>query len=91
MTIRVLLVHALPDEQHELSLEFDTGATVRDAIARAHEDLLFGGLPLADLTVGIWGEVTGPDRQLEDGDRIEFYRPLMTDPKTARRRRAEKG
>ena len=27
---------------------------------------------------------------LEDGDRIEIYRPLIADPKDARRKRAEK-
>jgi putative ubiquitin-RnfH superfamily antitoxin RatB of RatAB toxin-antitoxin module len=31
------------------------------------------------------------DRVLEEGDRVELYRPLTLDPMEARRRRAKRG
>ena len=39
--------------------------------------------------VGIWGRACAMTRRLEDGDRVELYRPLMVEPKEARRVRAE--
>ncbi len=39
--------------------------------------------------VGIWGRCVDKTRVLKEGDRLELYRPLTTDPKTARRLRFE--
>lgn len=39
------------------------------------------------LQCGIWNARTTPDTVLQDGDRLEIYRPLTADPKTARRER----
>ena len=36
---------------------------------------------------GVWGRVVGLDWVLRAGDRVEMYRPLTVDPKTARRQR----
>ena len=38
--------------------------------------------------VGIYGKVVSMNHQLVSGDRIEVYRPLVFDPKEARRKRA---
>jgi putative ubiquitin-RnfH superfamily antitoxin RatB of RatAB toxin-antitoxin module len=46
-------------------------------------------LAIDDLAVGVFGESCGPDRVLKGGDRVEFYRPLIADAKTARRLRAK--
>jgi putative ubiquitin-RnfH superfamily antitoxin RatB of RatAB toxin-antitoxin module len=40
--------------------------------------------------VGIFGEIAGLRDPVRDGDRVEIYRPLLADPKEARRRRAER-
>lgn len=37
--------------------------------------------------VGVWGRAVLSDHMLEDGDRIELYRPLKVDPKIARQER----
>lgn len=37
--------------------------------------------------VGVWGRVVEPSAFLGDGDRVEIYRPLAADPKSARRAR----
>jgi hypothetical protein len=42
--------------------------------------------------LGVWSKVvTEPSTHiLQDGDRVEIYRPLTIDPKAARKARAEK-
>lgn len=45
------------------------------------------GLALEDTPVGIWGRRARPDTLLRPGDRVELYRPLVCDPKQARRLR----
>ena len=46
-------------------------------------------LGIEELDVGVVGGACGPDRVLNGGDRVEFYRPLIADAKTARRLRAK--
>ncbi|NQW85206.1 MAG: RnfH family protein [Alcaligenaceae bacterium] len=48
------------------------------------------GQPLAQegALVGIFGQRCALSRVLQEGDRIELYRPLIVEPKAARRRRA---
>jgi uncharacterized protein len=45
------------------------------------------GLDAATLSLGLWGRVCQPDQMLRDRDRVEIYRPLLVDPKEARRQR----
>ncbi len=86
--MKVRLVYALPEVQHELEIELEDGSLVADAIAVAEGDPLFSRLPLRDSGWGIWGEVVDAQRALSADDRLEFYRPLRMDPMTARRQRA---
>jgi uncharacterized protein len=44
------------------------------------------GVPVS---VGVFGELVQLDTCLQDGERVEVYRPLLADPKEARRRRAK--
>ena len=45
---------------------------------------------LRSLPSGIWGRLANAEHLLQDGDRLEFYRPLKVDPKIARRERFAK-
>jgi putative ubiquitin-RnfH superfamily antitoxin RatB of RatAB toxin-antitoxin module len=63
-------------------------ATIDDALRLAAADPEFAGIDLAVSAVGIFGRVSIPGQMLADGDRIEIYRPLAADPKSARRARA---
>jgi putative ubiquitin-RnfH superfamily antitoxin RatB of RatAB toxin-antitoxin module len=70
-------------------LALPPGATLADAVlasgvAERH------GLDVATLVTGVWGRVQPPTHILRDGDRVEIYRPLVVDPKTARRLRFQK-
>jgi len=71
-----------PGETCEWALQLTTGASVADALQAC-------GLDPADagFSCGIWGRVTQPDHVLQEGDRVEWCRPLVVDPKVARRER----
>lgn len=86
--IQVAVVMALPESFIEVPLEIPRGGTVMNALERAQAHELFRHLTLSDFAVGIFGEVVSRTRLLGDGDRLEVYRPLETDPKTRRRQRA---
>ncbi len=86
--IRVEVVYALPGAQEVTSLELDPGATVADAIAASGLLARHAALRGDRRAVGIHGKIVSPGRALESGDRVEIHRPLVADPKDARRLRA---
>ncbi len=90
LEIRVEIVYAEP--QHSIIRPFTltAGALVRDALAKAASDPAFSQVDLENSPVGIFGKLTRADQVLNDGDRIEIYRPLKQEPKVARRSRAAK-
>jgi putative ubiquitin-RnfH superfamily antitoxin RatB of RatAB toxin-antitoxin module len=63
------------------------GSTLHDALRASDIDV--PGLDLATCPVGIFGKKKTPDTVLREGDRVEIYRPLVADPKDARRRRVK--
>lgn len=90
--IAVEVVYALADKQKLLRLTVPQGTTVREAALRSGMEGFFPGLDLATSPLGIFGKaVPKPDeRVLEEGERIEIYRPLIADPKEVRKQRAAK-
>ncbi len=66
------------------------GATVAQALHSSGLLELFPALAQTGPVVGVWGRKTDPQQQLRDGDRVEIYRPLLVDPKAARRQRFSK-
>ena len=88
--LRVEVVYALPERQMTAELELDQGATVRESIIASGILELHREVDLNTLDVGIWGKRVGLDCVLRSGDRVEIYRPLVADPKAARRQRASK-
>ena len=43
------------------------------------------------MPAGIYGAPASRSQVLREGDRVELYRPLVLDPKEARRQRAQLG
>jgi putative ubiquitin-RnfH superfamily antitoxin RatB of RatAB toxin-antitoxin module len=89
-TIRVSVVYALPDRATEVALTLPAGATLGEALVRSGLAARHPELDLARCPVGIFGRRYGRQKALADGDRIEIYRPLVAEPKDARRRRAQR-
>jgi putative ubiquitin-RnfH superfamily antitoxin RatB of RatAB toxin-antitoxin module len=69
-----------------LTLDVPDGSTVREAIE--HSGLLrqYPDIDLAIQRVGIFGKLSKLDASLNDGDRVEIYRPITVDPETVERR-----
>jgi putative ubiquitin-RnfH superfamily antitoxin RatB of RatAB toxin-antitoxin module len=88
--IAVTVVLALSDSATEVALRLPTGATVSDALAQSGLAALHPELDVAGAPIGIFGRRVERDCVLADGDRVEIYRPLIADPKDARRRRARR-
>jgi putative ubiquitin-RnfH superfamily antitoxin RatB of RatAB toxin-antitoxin module len=89
--LRVEVVFALPEKQVMLALSVERGATVAEAIAASGLAERFPDESIRDLETGIWGHPAARDRCVEEGDRIELYRPLLRDPREARRELAQSG
>lgn len=71
-----------------ISLSLPVGATVEQALNLSGILHRCPEIDLARNKVGIFGEVVSLKQRLAPGDRVEVYRPLLTDPKEIRRRRA---
>ncbi len=81
--MRIELLIAWPDRCRSQLIELPQGACLADALALATLD------PDREAVAhAIHGVVARPQQPLHDGDRIELLRPLLADPKEARRRRA---
>ena len=89
--ITIEVVYALPERQSLLELEVPEGTTARQAALASGLDEEFPGLDLAANPLGIFGESVEDERVLRAGDRVELYRPLLMDPREARRQRASGG
>lgn len=85
--MRVLVAYAGPEGEAVDPVEVPDGARVADALARCRVAPRLG-LDLAGLDVAIHGQRAHAQTPLRDGDRIELLRPLVADPRDARRRRA---
>lgn len=89
--ITVEVAFALPEEQALEQFTVPADSTVETAIHRSGLLERFPEIDLTENKVGIFGKATGLDAPLRDGDRVEIYRPLIADPKEARKRRAAEG
>lgn len=86
--IAVEVVVALPDRQSVYAVELEQGASVMQAIEASGVRRAEPNLVIDPARLGIFARRVGPDDVLREGDRVEIYRPLLLDPKEARRRRA---
>ena len=88
--IHIEVVYGVPDKQSILAITVKESTTIEQAIIESGIMSLFEDIDLAKNKVGVWNRVAKLSDELEEGDRIEIYRPLLADPKEVRKRRAEK-
>lgn len=86
--LRVEVVYALRDRCWRVAVALAPGARVADALAAADLPSRVPGLVVEAGMLAIYGRAVAPDEALHDGDRVELLRPLVADPKQARRERA---
>lgn len=85
--ICVTLVQCVaPRQVEERNLILPAGSVLRHALQVIAPDAADHG-PDTHWVCGVWGRVMPLDTVLRDGDRVELYRPLLVDPKVARRER----
>lgn len=88
--IDIEVVYALPRCTHSLMLTVSIGTTVQQALDLACEQTPFSKLDMSEHPVGIYYEVVNDlGRVLIADDRIEIYRPLLTEPMQQRHVRAK--
>ncbi len=88
--LHVEVVYALINQAHIIPLRVTPDCTIRQAIDQSDIMKNYPDIDLSINRVGVFNKLRDLDDILEEGDRIEIYRPLQVDPKEARRRRAEK-
>jgi uncharacterized protein len=89
-TIEVELIYALPQEQIAETLRVPVATTIGQAIAQSSVLQRYPEIAARPLAIGIFGQRAEASRVLQEFDRIEIYRPLIADPKQARRTRARR-
>lgn len=88
-TLAVEVAYALPDRQRILQIEVTPGTTALEAIRQSAIEQEFPGLQVDETSaMGIFGQAVKSTQVLQNGDRVEIYRPLLIDPKEVRRARA---
>ncbi len=85
------LVFAQPERQQMVTLRVDSDTTVEMAISLSKIGKDFPDEDFASFQAGIWGKPVNRGHLLQDGDRLELYRPLAMDPRKARRQLAASG
>ena len=96
-SILVEVAYALPEKQKIVELSVTVGTTAYEAVQQSNITDFFPGLDIENAKMGMFGQAFGAkglkpvkEHELQAGDRVEIYRPLISDPKEVRRRRAEK-
>lgn len=85
--ISVEVAYASLTEQKILMLQVKEGTTINDAIYLSGILTVFPEIDLSRQKVGVFSKIKKLDEVVHDGERVEIYRPLVLDPKEARRRR----
>lgn len=88
--ITIEIAYANTKQQYLQSFSITTPCTVEQALLAADIIKQFPEINLNQNFIGIFSKKVKPETLLQDGDRLEIYRPLAIDPKQARRLRAKK-
>lgn len=89
--ISVSLVFALAEQQWLYETAVPRGTSAQELIEQSNfldEIELLKDKAIESLDLGIYSQKIKPDALLEEGDRVEIYRPLTADPKEVRRQLA---
>lgn len=89
--IEISVVYATRAQQWLRELNLERGSSAGDAVYASGlltdvEEL--NSATLESLDLGVYAQAVNSDYLLQDGDRVEIYRPLLADPKEVRRQLA---
>ena len=89
--IEVSIVYATPEKQSLVEKRVPRGTSAAELLELSglmDEVEALKGCLIEDLQLGIYAKLIAHDHLLEQGDRVEIYRPLAADPKEVRRQLA---
>jgi uncharacterized protein len=84
--MKIGVVYATPRRQFWMTVDLPDGAMVKDAIDRSGVLNQFPEIDLQNQKVGVFSKAVALDAVLEDGDRVEIYRPITADPKKVKQK-----
>lgn len=85
--MNVGVCYAEVDRQLWMRLEVPDHSTVAETIQLSGLLKLYPEINLDNQKVGIFGKIAKLDTPVQEGDRVEIYRPITADPQTVQRRR----
>lgn len=88
--IQIEVAYATPAQSWLIPLSIEQGSTIQQAIVSSGILEQCPEINLEINKVGIFSNIAMLDTFLRAGDRVEIYRPLILEPKQARRLRAVK-
>ena len=88
--ISIEIAYAGYENQMIISLEIAEGSTIKTAIELSGILTLFPEIDLEKQKIGIFSKPKKLLDKVNEGERIEIYRPLIIEPKEARRLKARK-
>jgi len=89
--ISVSVAYATPEKQwlHETTVARGTSAQELIELSDFMNEIpALEAQSISELTIGVYADKIELDYLLEEGDRVEIYRPLTADPKEVRRQLA---
>lgn len=90
-TINVSIVYATPNRQYLIEQTVPRGTSASELVSISGIKQQCSALAKFDdteLVLGVYSQRVRADHLLEEGDRVEIYRPLTADPKEVRRQLA---
>ena len=85
--MRIQIVYARPEHQEVRYVELQDSARLGEALQASGLLQDFPEIDWVSGAVGVSGKVRSLTTPLQDGDRVEIYRPRLVDPKLRRRER----
>jgi uncharacterized protein len=82
---RCVVAYATRERQYLWAVDVPVAANIDEVIEAARQLADEPDVPWDTAPVGIFGEVCDRSTVPAEGDRIEIYRPLQTDPRERRR------
>jgi putative ubiquitin-RnfH superfamily antitoxin RatB of RatAB toxin-antitoxin module len=87
---RCVVAYATRERQYLWAVDVPAGATIADVIEAARQLADEPDVPWETAPVGIFGQLRERSDCPAEGDRVEIYRPLPSDPRDRRRERVQK-
>lgn len=87
--INIEVAYAGITQQKVIELSVQESSTIHDAIMLSNLLAYFPEIDLTQYKVGVFSKRKELTDIVQDGDRVEIYRPLTIDPKEARRVKAK--